>query len=98
MRFATVFASEPDASQLLLLDESHTPYLLATLSVKCEARGGCRLLVTGSHLRPPQCLVDRLYQPVAKKDVQDAIQMGYRQTGAPEDANLREYRHRVLGL
>ena len=96
VRFGSVFASEPASSQLLLLDEDRTPYLLATLSVKPEARGGHRLLVTGSYLRPPRCVVDRLYQPAGAKAVQDAIQTGYRST--VEDSNLREYRKRVLRL
>lgn len=97
-RYGTVFSSEAASSQLLLLDEDKKPYMLATLSVRALGQG-CRLRVTGSRLRPATALVDRMRWPVEAKEVQSAIQGGYRKSvGKKEDEWLREYRSRVLKL
>jgi hypothetical protein len=101
VRHASLFSSDVDSSQLLFFNASLKPALLASLRVRPSGRGGHSLLVTGSYLAKPEGVLERLLtrRAVSKKAIHDAIQIGYRgSVGKPEDANLKEYRRRVLAL
>ena len=103
--YAALFSSNPDCSQLLLIDSKGIPYMLVSYSVRAyfpqhvssaSFEGGHTLLVTGSYLKPPSEL-ESIYtrRMVAKESVQNAIQA---HRSACEDKNLKSYRHRVLKL
>ena len=100
---AVLFSSSPDASQLLLMDTTGTPYMLVSYSVRvylpqhttsAPFEGGHTLMITGSHLRTPSELETLCSQRVVDRQaIQNAIQI---HKDTHEDRHLRAYRHNVL--